>query len=441
MNAVLSAGEEKDEVFQPGLRKSEIPHSGEIDPGEAPELILCLPFSVPGDLLDLILLTLLILSGVSGYRQGFIVGAASFVGFVGGCVLGIYIAPPVAGLVVDGDVPESMLAIIIVFLTAMIFQFGTSTVGAVIRSYLRHEPGRMLDALGGTLVSGLSVLIIAWLVGSVLVSSSLTTIVEQIRGSLILGTVDQAIPQAARDWQKPFKRFIDRSDFPPVLDAIAGQPTVNVPPPDTEVLDSAGLRAARTGIVQVQGVARSCNKQITGTGFVYAPDHIMTNAHVVAGVDSELVVIDHTGRSHPAVVVHYDPQRDVAVLYTLNLGLPYLTFEAEADKGDDAVIAGYPKNQGFTTQPARVAARQRARVPDIYRVTEVTREVYLIRGKVQQGNSGGPLLSPDGRVLGVVFAAVVSKDDTGYVLTASEVSSDARRAAGATQPVSTQACD
>ncbi|MEU7857995.1 MarP family serine protease [Nonomuraea sp. NPDC049141] len=396
---------------------------------------------MPGDLLDLVLLTLLIVFGVSGYRQGLIVGAASFVGFVGGCVVGICIAPPIAGLIVDGDVPESLLALIIVLLTASIAQFGTSTAGVLIRTHVRHEPGRMLDALGGTLVSGLSVLVIAWLVGSVLLSSSLTTIVEQIRGSLLLATVDQAIPQAARDWQKPFKQFIDRSDFPPVLDAIAGQPTVNVPPPDAAVFDSAGLRAARTGIVQVQGVASSCRKQITGTGFVYAPDHIMTNAHVVAGVDEELLVVDHEGRSHPAAVVHYDPRRDVAVLNVPNLGLPSLTFDGEADRGDDAIIAGYPKNQGFTSKPARVAARQRASIPDIYRTTKVTRDVYLIRGKVQQGNSGGPLLAPDGRVLGVIFAAVVGKDDTGYVLTASEVASDARRAARTTKPVSTQACD
>lgn len=394
-----------------------------------------------GDLLDLVLLTLVIVFGVSGYRQGFIVGVASFIGFVGGCVLGIYIAPPVAGAIVDGDVPESLLAMVIVLLTSAIAQFGTSTVGVLIRSRVRHEPARMLDALGGTLVSGLSVLVIAWLVGSVLVSSSLTTVVDQIRGSLLLSTVDQAIPQAARDWQKPFKRFIDRSDFPPVLDAIAGQPAVNVPPPDAAVLNSAGLRAARTGIVQVQGVARACGKQITGTGFVFAPDHVMTNAHVVAGVDDRLLVVDHAGRPHSAAVVRYDPRRDVAVLYVPNLGLPNLVFDAEADNGDDAIIAGYPKDQGFTTQPARVAARQRASIPDIYRVAEVTRDVYLIRGKVQQGNSGGPLLSPEGRVLGVVFAAVVSQDDTGYVLTASEVASDARRAAGATRPVSTQTCD
>jgi S1-C subfamily serine protease len=394
-----------------------------------------------GDLLDLVLIALVVAFGVAGYRQGFIIGVTGAVGFVGGCVLGIYIAPPLAGAVVDGDVPQALLAIVIVFLSAVLAQFGTSTAGALLRSHIRYEPARMLDALGGTLVSALSVLVIAWLVGSLLVSSSFVSIVEQVRGSLLLATVDQAVPDAARDWQKPFKRFIDRSEFPPVLDAIAGQAHTDVPPPDAAVLKGAALRRSRPGIVQVRGVAGSCGKQITGTGFVYAPNHLMTNAHVVAGVDRQLLIVDHQGRSRPATVVLYDPRRDVAILYVPNLRLPALTFDGQVDEGDDAIIAGYPKDRGFTPLPARVAARQSVSIPDIYRETRVTRDVYLIRGKVQPGNSGGPLLAADGRVQGVIFAAVTSQVDTGYVLTAVEVAPDARRASAATKPVSTQGCD
>ncbi|MFI7153852.1 MarP family serine protease [Nonomuraea sp. NPDC050022] len=394
-----------------------------------------------GDLLDIVLVALVIAFGFSGYRQGFVVGAASFIGFIGGVVFGINLAPPIAGAVVDGDVPQLLLALVIVLLAAMIGQFITSTVGAVLRSHLRDEPARRLDAVGGMLIAAFSVLVIAWLVGSLLVATSLVPVVEQIRGSLLLATVDQAVPDAARDWQKPFKQFIDRSGFPPVLDVIAGQPLVDVPPPSAAVLRSPALQQSRAGIVQVQGTASSCRKRITGSGFVYAPDHIMTNAHVVAGVDAELQIIDHEERPRPAVVVLYDPRRDVAVLHVPGLGLPHLTFDGEADKGEDAIIAGYPQGRGFTPQPARVAARQSAAIPDIYRGPKVTREVYLIRGKVEHGDSGGPLLATDGRVLGVTFAAVTSQEDIGYVLTASEVAADAREAATATKPVSTQVCD
>ncbi|MEV0197074.1 MarP family serine protease [Nonomuraea sp. NPDC050691] len=394
-----------------------------------------------GDLLDVVLLALAIGFGVSGYRQGFILGVMSFVGFIGGCVFGVYVAPPVAAALVDGDVMQTLVAVVVVLVAAMLGQLISSTLGAVVRSYVQEQPAKVLDAVGGTIAGVLSVLVISWMVGSLLVSSTFTLVVEQIRGSLLLSAVDHAMPDGVRAWQKPFKKFIDRSEFPPVLDAIQGDVSVDVRPPDPAVLGDAGLQQARPAIVQVRGTARSCNKQIEGTGFVFAPDHVMTNAHVVAGVDTALQIIDHTGQPRPATVVRFNPRRDVAVLYVPNAGLPLLPFHGEAAKDDDAIVAGYPQGQGYKPSPARIAARQEATSPDIYHEDNVTRDVYLIRGSVQPGNSGGPLLTPGGQVLGVVFAAVAGQGEKAYALTASEVSSDARLAATATTPVSTRECD
>ncbi|WP_344581338.1 MarP family serine protease [Nonomuraea roseoviolacea] len=396
-----------------------------------------------GDLLDLVLLAMAIGFGVSGYRQGFVLGVMSFVGFVGGCVFGVYVAPPVAAALVDGDVMQTLVAVVVVLVAALLGQLVCSTLGAVARSHVRErQRARLLDAIGGTIAGVLSVLAISWMVGSLLVSSTFAPVVEQIRGSLLLSAVDHAMPDGVRAWQKPFKKFIDRSEFPPVLDAIRGDDvTVDVRPPDPAVLNAAGLQQARPGIVQVRGTARSCDKQIEGTGFVFAPDHVMTNAHVVAGVDTALQIIDHTGQSRPATVVRFNPRRDVAILYVPGAGLPPLAFHGEAAKGDDAIVAGYPQGQGYAPRPARIAARKKASIPDIYREKDVTRDVYLIRGRVQPGNSGGPLLTPDGQVLGVVFAAVTGKAETAYALTASEVSADARMAATATAPAGTRGCD
>lgn len=378
--------------------------------------------------------------GFSGYRQGFILGVMSFVGFVGGCVFGVYVAPPIAGALVDGDVMQALVAVVVVLVAALLGQLLSSTLGAVVRSYVRRPPAKVVDAVGGTIAGVLSVLVISWMVGSLLVASTFTPVVEQIRGSLLLSTVDGAMPDGVRAWQKPFKKFIDRSEFPPVLDAIRGD-VVDVEPPDPAVLGGAGLQQARAAIVQVRGTASSCAKQIEGTGFVFAPDHVMTNAHVVAGVDTALQVIDHTGQARPATVVRFNPRRDIAVLYVPNAGLPLLAFHGEAVKGDDAIVAGYPQGRGYAPQPARIAARREALSPDIYHEGDVSRDVYVIRGTVEQGNSGGPLLDTGGRVLGVVFGVVVGQKDTGYVLTASEVSSDARQSATVTTPVSTRTCD
>jgi S1-C subfamily serine protease len=191
----------------------------------------------------------------------------------------------------------------------------------------------------------------------------------------------------------------------------------------------------------VQGTAPSCDRSIEGSGFVYAPQHVLTNAHVVAGVRSGLEVIPNHRSALQAFVVLYDPERDVAVLYVPNLRARPLGFAPQASSGDSAVVAGYPENSHFTARPARIGNEQSANSPDIYQTKTVTRDIYAVRALVQPGNSGGPLLTPGGSVYGMVFAAAVDVPDTGYALTAGEVASDVSAGRTATAPVSTQGCD
>ncbi|GAA5076415.1 S1-C subfamily serine protease [Thermocatellispora tengchongensis] len=394
-----------------------------------------------GDLLDLILIGLAIAFGISGYRQGFIIGALSFVGFVGGAFLGVAIAPPIAKAVVDGETERALLAIVIVFLAATIGQFAASTLGAVVRSHVTWEPAKVADAVGGTFASALSVLVVVWLIGGLLAHGPFPPLSQQVNNSLLLATVDQTLPEAAKDWRRKFKEFVDTSEFPQVFEAIGGGQFVDVPPPDAGVLKGQRLARARNGIVKVQGTAPSCRKRIEGTGFVYANDRVMTNAHVVAGVTQELRVTDFEGTSHAARVVLYNPDRDIAVLYVPGLDLPVLRFDGTAEKGEDAIIAGYPRGKGFTPLPARIRIKQDAEGYEIYNRKKVVREVYAIRGLVQPGNSGGPLLTTEGRVFGVIFAAATDQAETGYVLTAKEVTPDAEAGATATERVDTQDCD
>ncbi|MGJ6963612.1 MarP family serine protease [Streptosporangium sp. G11] len=395
-----------------------------------------------GDLLDLILIALMVAFAVSGYRQGFIIGALSFVGFVGGALLGMFIAPPIAEAVVDGETERALLAIVIVFLAATVGQFASSTIGAVVRSHVTWEPAKVVDAVGGTFASAFSVLIVAWLIGSLLASSQFTLISEQINRSLLLSTVDQTLPSAAKDLQKPFKNLIDTSGFPKVFDAIGGGQLVDVSPPDQSVAKgNRQLTRARRGIVKVQGVATSCRKHIEGTGFVYAQNKIMTNAHVVAGVDQGLQVTDYLNKTHQAKVVLYNPDRDIAILHVTGLNMPILRFDGTAEKGDDAIVAGFPHGHGYTMNVARIRVQQKAKGLNIYERKTVVRDVYAIRGLVRQGNSGGPLLTTDGKVYGVVFAAALDQQETGYVLTAAEVAPDAEDGSRLFNQVDTQECD
>jgi S1-C subfamily serine protease len=193
--------------------------------------------------------------------------------------------------------------------------------------------------------------------------------------------------------------------------------------------------AARLSTVKIEGI--SGNQGREGSGFVYARRHVMTNAHVVAGIDNPTVRVGGVGRSYEARVVLFDPDRDVAVLYVPELRAPVLRFDDTAARGEAAVVAGYPQDGSLDLQAATVANRMRATGRDIYNSATVTREIYSIRSTVRPGNSGGPLLTTDGRVFGMVFARSTSDSETGYVLTAAELAPDARRAATATTPVDT----
>jgi S1-C subfamily serine protease len=206
------------------------------------------------------------------------------------------------------------------------------------------------------------------------------------------------------------------------------------------VLQSGGLKADRKSIVKITGVASACQRQIEGSGFVISPGHVLTNAHVVAGVTQGPDVFTVDSREYPAAVVLYDPQIDIAVLDVPGLRGPALHFAGPASYEASAIVAGYPRDHPFTAGPARLDVAESAIGPDIYQDSQVRRQIYPIRALVRPGNSGGPLLAPDGKVYGVVFAAAVSLKSTGYALTASEVEGDAVRGERDTTAVSTQAC-
>jgi S1-C subfamily serine protease len=391
--------------------------------------------------LDAILVVLIIVFAISGYRQGFIVGVLSFVGFIGGGVLAALGAPPVIQAFVPNPTQQALIAIAMVFLFAALGQFFTSYLGALIRNRVTWNSARILDAMGGALVSTLSVLLVSWLVGSAVANSMIPLVTEQVQNSRILRTVDRVMPDPAQTWFSTFRRIVDQSAFPQVFSGLGTSEPAEVAEPDPSVLNTEELRRASQSVVKVLGNAPSCQRRVEGTGFVYAHERVMTNAHVVAGVEEELRIVTRDGTQYEAIVVLYDPQQDLAVLAVPGLDLEPLEFEMQAKKGDDAVVAGFPRDSGFTVVPARIRAEQTARGPDFYHSQQVSREIYQVRAVIQPGNSGGPLLSPRGTVYGVVFAAATNDEETGYVLTAEEVAANAEAGIRATTPVSTQECD
>jgi S1-C subfamily serine protease len=286
------------------------------------------------------------------------------------------------------------------------------------------------------------VLLIAWVVGSVLNGSPFPVVDQQVNNSLALQTLDKFMPTPAKTMFSDFRRLLaENSTYAQVFSGIGAEHILAIPGPDPTVVNSAGFRAAADRVVRVQGVAPSCERQIEGSGFVISPNHIMTNAHVVAGVTQHQTVTAGD-RTLDATVVFYDPQVDVAVLYVPGLDLSPLRFAGQANPGENAVVAGYPLDATrLHAAPARIGGIQNAQGPNIYQTSTVTRQIYEIRAVVESGNSGGPLLSSDGTVYGVVFAAAVGVNDTGFALTAAQVQADAQAGEHSTAAVSTMGCD
>ncbi|HVF19859.1 MAG TPA: MarP family serine protease [Mycobacteriales bacterium] len=391
-----------------------------------------------GSVLDLVLILAMAVFGFSGYRQGFLVGVLSFGGFLGGGVLGTLVASPIAQKFASGG-GRSLIGIATVLILASIGQFAGTTVGVALRRRVVGRPARTVDSVGGATVSVLGVLLVAWLLGTAAKDSTYFDISQKVRDSQILQRVDTAMPPAPEVFAS-FRRLLDEQGFPQVFTSLNPGATTPVPPPDPAVLNSPAVRATRNRVLKVVGVAKACNRRLEGTGFVYARDRVMTNAHVVAGVRDPEVELGDGSRKRGRVVV-FDPRRDVAVIYVPSLGLDPLVFRADARSGDDAVVVGYPEDGPFAAVAARVRDQITAVGRDIYEKSTVRREVYALRAVVRAGNSGGPLLAKDGRVYGVIFAADANDRDTGYALTAGEVAGAARTGVARTDRVDTQGCD
>jgi S1-C subfamily serine protease len=398
---------------------------------------------VRGDVLDLILIVVVVAFAVSGYRQGFIVGVLSFFGFVGGALLGAEFGPAISRALVGGQTQQDIVAVVLLVSFAVLGQFIASSIGAAMRSTVTWRSATVADSVGGSVVSVISVLLIAWVVASVLNGSPYPVVDQQVNNSLALQTLDKFMPTPAKTMFSDFRRLLaNNSTYAQVFSGIGAERILAIPAPDPNVVNSPALRAAETRVVRVQGVAPSCQRSIEGTGFVISRDHILTNAHVVAGVTQHQTITTTADQTLPARVVFYDPQVDLAVLYVPGLNLTPLRFSGQANPGDNAVVAGFPLDaRTLHSVPARIGVVQDAQGPNIYQTATVTRQIYEIRAVVESGNSGGPLLSTKGTVYGVVFAAAVGVKDTGFALTAAQVTADARAGATATTAVSTMSCD
>jgi S1-C subfamily serine protease len=394
---------------------------------------------VTGSVVDLVLIALIIMFAINGYRQGFLVGALSFCGFFGGALVGLQIAPWIVQSM-SGALSRVLVSLALVFGLALLLQAAAAWAGGRLRHSITNQHGKKIDDIGGIFVSVLALLMVAWMVAVPLASSPLPGLARSVRNSAILHGIDAVVPNGARVLYNRLQDTIAGGDFPKVFGDLTPTQATQVSPPDPALLALPEVAAVHPSVVKVTGDAPECRRRIEGSGFVFAPEHVMTNAHVVAGTQG-LITVESNGADLPGRVVYFDSDRDLAVIFVPGLTATPLAFDDNVvASGTDSLVLGYPLDGPYTPVAARIRDVMTVRGPNIYDDHDVVRQVYVLRATVRSGNSGGPVLGTDGRVLGVVFAAAVDDDQTGFALTPEEAQPVADAAANLQNAVDTGNC-
>lgn len=395
--------------------------------------------SVLGLMVDIIIVLLALAFAINGLRQGLIVGVLGFLGFFGGALLGVQLAPPLIDTV-EAPLARVILALVIVFGLAIFGQWGLSKIADELRRRItENRIARRLDEIGGALISILAVLLVAWMVAAPLASSSIPGVAAAVRNSAIVRAIDDNMPGPVQGIYDALRDSVNTNGFPEVFSGLDPTRVLPVDPPDPELAASPVVRQAQQSILKVLGEAPQCDRHIEGSSFVFDTELVMTNAHVVAGTAS--VAVETQQGTLDAHVVVFDDQRDLAVLWVPGLMAPPLpVIDHPAEPGEDTIVIGYPGGGPYTAAPSRIREQRTVTGPDIYSAHDVTREVYSLRAQVISGNSGGPLLSPDGGVYGVVFAAAVDDPETGYAVTMDEAVPIMDLGRTTTEPVGTKSC-
>lgn len=388
---------------------------------------------------DVLVVLLALVAGVSGARHGLVTALFSFIGVLLGAVIGLKVAPLVLERLGDTALRVGVGSGIVVLFVVLGETFGVWA-GRELRNRINAARLTGVDNVFGAVVQTLAAFVVAWLVALPFTAAQgMPGLAAPLNNSKVLRAVNALMPPALHALPDDLHRILGDSGFPDALAPFSGTPLAQTAPPDSALTSSQVVRDVKGSVVKIHGLAPSCSRSLEGTGFVIAPHRVLTNAHVVAGTDQ--VVIDTDSGNLHATVVLYDPSRDVAVLSVPSLEAGALSFAQEPAQPDSDVIAlGYPLDGSYTAAAGRVRQEINLRGPNIYDSETVQRDVYTVRATVQSGNSGGPLIDSQGQVEGVVFGAAVDDSETGYVLTDAEVAPDIRASAGLTAAVSTQNC-
>jgi S1-C subfamily serine protease len=388
------------------------------------------------NLLDLAIVAMTFVAVGNGYRRGFSLSILSYLGLVIGLAIGAGMAPPVVRAFAAGPTTGPYVALLMLFLAALVGSSIGYAAGEPIRiRLLRDRVGARLDSVAGAVFSIFTVLASAWFLGLAFARGPIPPLSSAIQSSAILRLLDTRYSHPPA-FLTGVQQIIAGVPYPRVFDVIANPDLPGPVSLDPAVADNAAVTSAARRTVKVRSLG--CGGEVFGSGFPAADNYIVSNAHVVAGTHDTRVLLPD-GRNLAATVVLFDPQRDVSILYVPALRLAPLP-GGPAARGTTGATIGYPGGGNETVRAAAVRAEVPAEGRDIYGDAQVTREIFVLTADIHPGNSGGPLVDSQGRVLGVVFANSTSNPSEGYALTDGEVAPDINSGVGRTGAVGTGSC-
>ena len=385
---------------------------------------------------DWVLLALVAAAGVHGLRLGAAMQVLSFGGFWLGLFLGALLTPLIIHGV-HGAVSKTVVAAVVMFgLAGLVGGLGRVVGGqsSVLLQRLRLGP---VDSGLGAVVAVVATLVAAWLVASIVVNSRYAGFDHALKDSRILRAMDSVMPSPPGVFAR-IESFLATEGFPVVFTGLPPQAVGPVSLPSDAAVRAA-VEAVAPSTVQLWG--EGCGVIQEGSGFVVATDYVVTNAHVVAGI-AHPYVLDARGR-HSASTMLFDPNLDIAVLWVPGLADPPVRMDTGlVARGATGAVLGYPEGGPFAYGAAGVQAVFQATGLNIYGNAQTVRTVYQLSAQIQPGNSGGPLVEPNGVVVGVVFARSTTDAGVGYALATPKVLEDIRAGESepTSRPVSTGGC-
>jgi uncharacterized membrane protein required for colicin V production len=384
---------------------------------------------------DAVIVVILLAAIAAGAARGLVASIGALIGLIVGALAVYWLAP-----IVSGVVPWPVWrAVLVVALSIGLLAGGAalgSAFGMAIRRGVDRTPLRTVDRVLGAAASFVIAALTVSLVGSTVTAIGIPTVSSAVASSRVLQGIDSVIPAPVQATLAQVRGVVLSEGLPRLGIAL---PTIDASPQPPVKLDDPALAKAAASVARISGVAYACGKSLTGSGFVIARDEVLTNAHVVAGVQQP--VVELPGRDAlEGRIVYFDPEDDLAVVSVPGLDASPLRVTTTLGAGSSAVVAGYPFGGPFTMGDARVLSSGVVGVPDIYDARSTDRDIYALQATVSPGNSGGPLLTAAGSVAGLVFARSADSDDRGYAMTPTVFSDIVAEAPTLTAPVSSGRC-